>query len=108
MRVAIAPDLVLDKIETGPESGMDSEGEELYNIEEIIGHKMIKGVRYYRIKWEGYPSSENTWEPVDVLGKCQDLVKEYHRNDECRRKAKRRTRSRKRKNYSDNLDSIDL
>jgi chromobox protein 1 len=82
-------------METGPESVTNSEGEELYNIEEIIGHKTIKGVRYYRIKWEGYPSSANTWEPVTVLEKCQDLVEEYHRNDECRRKAKRRRRSRR-------------
>jgi hypothetical protein len=60
VRVAIALDLDLDEIETGSESVTDSEVEELYNIKEIIGYKMIKGVRYYRIKWEGYPSSENT------------------------------------------------
>jgi chromobox protein 1 len=95
MRVATVTDLVLDEMETVPESGTDSEGEELYNIEVIIGHKMIKGVRYYRIKWEGYLTSANTWEPVDALEKCQDLVEEYHRKDECRRKAKRRRRPRR-------------
>jgi hypothetical protein len=83
--------LVLDKLETGT----DSEGEELYKVEEIIGHKMIKGVRYHRIKCEGYPSSANTWEPIEFLEKCQDLVEEYHRKDECRRKARRRRRSRR-------------
>jgi hypothetical protein len=50
MRVATVTDLVLDEMETGPESGTGSEGEELYNIKEIIGHKTTKGVRYYRIK----------------------------------------------------------
>jgi hypothetical protein len=95
MRVATVADLVVDEIETAPEGSIASEGERLYNIEKIVGHKIIKKVRYYRIKWEGYPSSENTWEPVDVLEDCGclELVEEYHRNDECRRKTKKRRRS---------------
>ena len=53
MRFPTVTDLVLDELETGTETNTESESEELYNIEEIISHKMIKGVRYYRIKWEG-------------------------------------------------------
>lgn len=90
MRVAKVTNLDLDKLETGTESD-----EELYNIEKIIGHKMIKGMPHYRIKWEGYPSSANTWEPIDVLEKCQDLIEEYHRKEKCRQKARRRKRSRR-------------
>jgi hypothetical protein len=97
MRVATVADLTVDEMRTSPETDIDSEVERLYNIEKIVGHKMIRGIQYYRIKWEGYPSSENTWEPVDVLKECGclDLVEEYHRQDECRRKAKRRGRSRR-------------
>lgn len=95
MRVATVADLIVNKMKTSQESGIDSEVERLYNIEKVVGHKMIKRVRHYRIKWEGYPSSENTWEPIDVLEECGclELVEEFHRKDECRRKAKRRRRS---------------
>jgi hypothetical protein len=89
---ATVTDLVLDDMETAPESGSHPEAEPLYNVDKIVGHKMIKGVRYYRIKWEGYPSSANTWEPIDVLEGCLDLVEEYHRKGKCR-KAKKRRRS---------------
>ena len=60
MRVTTITDLVLDEIETSLESSIDLEGKELYNIKEIISYKIIKGVGYYRIKWEGYPSLANT------------------------------------------------
>ena len=50
MYVAIITELVLDERVTGLESGTGSESEELYNIEEIISHKLIKEVRFYRIK----------------------------------------------------------
>jgi len=41
-------------------TGIELEDKELYKIKEIVGHKIIKGALYYRIKWEGYPSLANT------------------------------------------------
>ena len=32
----------------------------------------------YFIKWKGFPSAENTWEPKEHLGGCQDIIGEYH------------------------------
>lgn len=37
-----------------------------YFVQKILGSKIEKGVILYRIKWEGYGSSENTWEPEEV------------------------------------------
>lgn len=31
----------------------------------------------YRVKWEGYPEEESTWEPIEHLRNVMDKVKEY-------------------------------
>ena len=33
----------------------------------------------YEVKWEGYASSENTWEPVAHLEGCMSFVKAYEK-----------------------------
>jgi hypothetical protein len=67
--------------------------EEEYQIEALVGHKVINKTPYYRIKWAGWPSSANTWEPIGNLGKCQDLIVEFHRP----RRGHVRTRKKKRR-----------
>lgn len=39
-----------------------------YKVENITTKKIINGKTFYRIKWVGYPSNQNTWEPEDNLG----------------------------------------
>ena len=36
------------------------------------------------VKWKGYPISDNTWEPVDNLAACLDLIDDFEavREDE--------------------------
>ncbi|KXN82433.1 Histone-lysine N-methyltransferase SUV39H1 [Leucoagaricus sp. SymC.cos] len=34
---------------------------------------------YYLVKWEGYPTSENTWEPPENLEKATDILRQYKR-----------------------------
>jgi hypothetical protein len=53
--------------------------EKEYQIEAIIDHKLMNETPYYRIKWAGWPSSANTWEPIDNLRKCQNLIVKFHR-----------------------------
>ena len=51
----------------------------VYTIEEILDHKMsASGEDFYLIKWIGYPSEENTWEPYANLQDCLNLVKAYN------------------------------
>lgn len=35
---------------------------ETFTIEKIIRKKIVAGETHYKVKWLGYPSSENTWE----------------------------------------------
>ncbi|CAD5211219.1 unnamed protein product [Bursaphelenchus xylophilus] len=35
----------------------------IFTVEKLVGVKMQKGVRYYNVKWSGFGTEENTWEP---------------------------------------------
>ena len=31
----------------------------------------------YKVHWEGYPSSQDSWEPEENLNNCEDFIQEY-------------------------------
>ena len=49
--------------------------EDFYEVEKIIKMKIQKGKNLFLVKWVGYPSSENTWEPKENL---DDGARESH------------------------------
>ncbi|KPJ19789.1 hypothetical protein RR48_07388 [Papilio machaon] len=51
--------------------------EDEFIIEKIIGFKFESGNEYFHIKWKGWPDSENTWEPIDHLDNCPDILKSF-------------------------------
>ena len=53
------------------------EGEEEYEIAEILSHRGSPGYCSYLISWKGYSSAENTWEPEQNLQHTQTILKEY-------------------------------
>ncbi|CAM6002207.1 unnamed protein product, partial [Sphagnum balticum] len=71
-----------------PKKIRDEEGEAKsetdFIVEKICDKRYVKGKTQYLIKWKGYASSENTWEPEDNLD-CIDLVAEF---EEDRKKMK--------------------
>eukprot|EP01083_Nonionella_stella_P273244 926856_1 len=48
-----------------------------YAVEQIVGHRSISGSLLYLVKWQGFPASDNTWEPLSSFFTCQDLILEY-------------------------------
>lgn len=48
---------------------------ENYDIEDIRDIDEVEGVVIYLVKWLGYPPSKNTWEPIQNLDKCEDLIR---------------------------------
>ncbi|KAK4516442.1 uncharacterized protein ATC70_011414 [Mucor velutinosus] len=55
----------------------DDEEECFYEVEAIVGmHITEDGERMYEIKWKGYSSSENTFEPERNLN-CPELLKAF-------------------------------
>ena len=55
-------------------------GGDYYNIDKILDRKKVNGNYQYKIKWEGYPMSQSTWEPLKNLESAIGLVEEYNQN----------------------------
>ncbi|MGH3056499.1 MAG: chromo domain-containing protein, partial [Gaiellaceae bacterium] len=43
------------------------------------GKARNKTKRYFLIRWEGFPPSEDTWEPEENLRGCTESLQEYWR-----------------------------
>ena len=50
--------------------------EEEFVVEKIIDSRIKGGKKEYYLKWEGFPDSENTWEPHDKLN-CPELISAF-------------------------------
>lgn len=63
------------KIEAEIEAAAAAEVE--HQVEAIWGKKVEEGVTYYRVKWWGYSSDDNSWEPVSNLASCEMLIAKF-------------------------------
>merc|ERR1712135_65080 len=58
------------------DAGSGEEAEEEYTVEKILDKRTRGGKTEYLIKWEGYPDSENTWEPDENLD-CPEIISAF-------------------------------
>ena len=56
----------------------EEQQDEVFSVEKIISKKVVGGKTEYLLKWKGYDSDENTWEPEENLD-CQDLLDEFNK-----------------------------
>ncbi|QRW15816.1 Retrotransposable element Tf2 protein [Rhizoctonia solani] len=54
------------------------EGEEEYEVEQIIDSRRQRGKWFYLIKWKGYGPEDNLWEPEELLEHSQEEVKRFN------------------------------
>jgi len=60
------------------DSDNGSESESDFEVEEILDKKRGKdGEWLYYIKWVGFENDENSWEPVEHLGECKEMVDDF-------------------------------
>ncbi|XP_076940251.1 chromo domain protein LHP1-like [Bidens hawaiensis] len=81
----------------------DNDGDErpklaegFYEIESVRKKRSRKGKIQYLIKWRGWPEAANTWEPVENLMSCSDIIDAFE--ERMRSGKQRSSRKRKRKN----------
>ena len=74
--------------------------EEDYVVEKIVNERIVDGRLEYFLKWKGYSSLDNTWEPAEHLD-CPELLEEFKRTKELKegsaKESSSETESRKRK-----------
>ncbi|KAF8757305.1 hypothetical protein RHS01_04137 [Rhizoctonia solani] len=61
---------------TSPET---IEGEEEYEVEQIIDSKRQRGKWFYLIKWKGYGPKDNSWEPEELLEHSQEEIQRFNK-----------------------------
>jgi hypothetical protein len=56
---------------------IDDDTKQEYKVKKILNHKRVSGKLYYLVKWKGYNTLENTWEPIKNLTGYHQLIQQY-------------------------------
>ncbi|XP_051938297.1 M-phase phosphoprotein 8 isoform X3 [Hippocampus zosterae] len=68
-------DSELQKME--PVDSEQDEEENVYEVERIIDMRVEEGEVLYRVRWKGYCSDDDTWEPEGHLEDCREVLLAY-------------------------------
>ncbi|CAN6324194.1 unnamed protein product [Urochloa humidicola] len=63
-----------------------------FEIETIRRRRLRKGKLQYLVKWRGWPESANTWEPLENLKACSDIVDAFDKRSRSPRSSRKRKR----------------
>jgi hypothetical protein len=69
---------------TRPEpEALDDNGAPAWNVKRLLDHRKVRrGARQidqYLVEWQGYPTSEATWEPIECLTGAMDSVRKFNK-----------------------------
>lgn len=51
--------------------------EKFYTVEKILEKKKVGKKTLYYVKWDGFPSDQGTWEPLQNLKNVKEMVKDF-------------------------------
>jgi hypothetical protein len=64
-----------------PPMPVEIEGELEYDVGKVIDSRMRRGRLEYLVKWEGYTSEHNTWEPeTNLLPRSKKSIQDFHKS----------------------------
>ncbi|KAG4071257.1 hypothetical protein HA402_003961 [Bradysia odoriphaga] len=58
------------------ENDDEANGDEEYEVEDIVDHKIVRGKTSFLIRWKNYDASGDTWEPESSLS-CPEIIARY-------------------------------
>ena len=61
-----------------PPPAIEVEGEQEYEVEEILDSKIIRNKLRYLVSWTGYGPNDRTWEPAEHLENSPEITARYH------------------------------
>ena len=69
-----------------PTSAFDgAAGKDVYEPEKVTATRTAKGgVTQYQVKWKNYEAKHNTWEPLENLAGCEDMIAEHKEREKQR------------------------
>ena len=53
------------------------QGGSKFEVDSIVGMRIVKGTRQFLVKWKGYEDFNNTWVPEAELGNAKEAVRDY-------------------------------
>jgi len=62
------------------ETDLSESEEEIYEVERIVRRRKKRGVWMYRVKWKGFDTKDNTWEPEENLTCCKEMLENFLKN----------------------------
>uniref|UniRef100_A0A915CY25 Chromo domain-containing protein n=1 Tax=Ditylenchus dipsaci TaxID=166011 RepID=A0A915CY25_9BILA len=69
----------ISPLSTSSTSGLYSDGSsstvEVFEVEAIMGHKVVKGKTFFKVRWQNFGPKDDTWEPEENLAANPILTK---------------------------------
>ena len=72
------PDPIPGRSQPPPLPVITAEGEEEYEVNEILKSRRFRGTYQYFVDWKGYPPSERSWVSWRDMENAEELVKTFH------------------------------
>eukprot|EP00112_Aurelia_sp_Birch-Aquarium-sp1_P000913 Seg109.3 transcript_id=Seg109.3/GoldUCD/mRNA.D3Y31 product="M-phase phosphoprotein 8" protein_id=Seg109.3/GoldUCD/D3Y31 len=82
--------------------------EDVFEVEKIVDAKLMEGVQYYMVRWRGYGSDDDTWEPNENLLTCQEMVEHFWKKKEEARKVEKLKKKKKVLKHKDLLEDVQV
>ncbi|NWT50922.1 MPP8 phase, partial [Erythrocercus mccallii] len=57
----------------------EEDGEDVFEVEKILDVKKEGGKILYKVRWKGYTSDDDTWEPEVHLEDCKEVLLEFRK-----------------------------
>jgi hypothetical protein len=58
---------------------MDIEGEEEWEVDQILGERTRKGERQFYVRWKGFGEADDSWEPEEYLEHAREKIASWRR-----------------------------